>query len=115
MLDNQIRGRVVIPIGAAGATGTLLDGPNGIACAYTATGIYAVTGLPICPSATTARSKAKFWFCLQSPALTVTECTITTAHSTSAGTLTFKTSKGGTAAEPASGDVIVMFWEMERE
>ena len=115
LLDNQVRWRVTVPIGAAGATGTLLDGPNGIACTYTATGKYAFTGIPLCPSATTSRSKAKFWFTLQSPSLTVTECTITVAHSTSAGTLTATTSKAGTAAEPASGDVIVMWCEMERE
>jgi hypothetical protein len=115
LLDNQIDGRVVVPVGAAGATGTLLDGPYGIACAYTATGKYAFTGLPICPSATTARSKAVFWTQLVSPLLTVTEATITVAHSTSAGTLTVTTSKAGTAAEPASGDVLILFWKMERE
>ena len=115
LLDNQITGHVTVPIGAAGATGTLLDGPNGIACAYTATGKYAFTGLPICPTATTSRSKAKFWTSLQSPLLTVTEATITVAHSTSLGTLTVTTSKAGSAAEPASGDVLVLFWKMERE
>ncbi len=115
LLDNQIMGRVVVPLTTAGATATLLDGPNGIACALGATGVYAFTGLPICPTATTTRSKAKFWTQLQSPALTVTECTITVAHSTSAGTLTVTTSKGGTPTTPASGDVITLFWQMERE
>ncbi len=115
LLDNQISGRVVVPITTAGATATLLDAPNGVACALGATGVYAFTGLPLCPTATSSRSKAKFWWSVTSPALTVTECTMTVAHSTSAGTLTLTFSKAGTPTTPASGDSFTLFWQMERE
>lgn len=106
------RWSVVIPIGAAGATGTLLQGPPGIACAYTATGIYAVSAMPLAMAESTGKSRVHFQ--LYSPSLTVTECTVT-ADDYNAGTLTFKTSKGGTAAEPASGDTITMYFEGESE
>jgi hypothetical protein len=115
LLENMVLYRVTIPITTAGATDTLLDAPNGVTATLGATGVYAIAGLPPCPSATTSRSKASFMFQLQSAAATVTEVTISTAHSTSAGTISITCSKAGTAATPASGDKIYMWILMERE
>jgi len=104
---------VVIPIGAAGATGTLLQAPlPGLTVTNNGTGIYDVAGMPIAMAESTGKSRVHFQ--LYSPSLTVTECTVT-ADDYNAGTLTFKTSKAGTAAEPASGNTITMYFEGESE
>jgi len=104
---DTIKWTTEVPIGASGATGTLLRGPNGIAFAKNTTGVYDGTGLPITPA-----GKGRFQFGLYSPLLTVTECTVT-AYDGAAGTMTFTTSKGGTAAEPASGDKVWVYFEGE--
>ncbi len=115
LLPNIVHWWAYIPIGAAGATGTIKDAPNGFACANVGTGVFDVTGMPPCPATTTSNSKAVFVFTLASPGATVKECVISTAHSLANGTISFTTSKAGTAANPASGDVVVMHCWMERE
>jgi hypothetical protein len=87
-----------IPIGAAGAVGTI-DGDTGITCVNSGTGTFNLT-YPPC-------MKAKFQLCLQSAAATVTEA-ILTAKSATAGTAALRTSKAGTATNPANGDVITV-------
>jgi len=115
LLTNLVFWWAHIPISAAGATGTIKDAPQGFACANAGTGVFNVTGMPPCPATTTSNSKATFWFSLQSPAATVTECVISTAHNLANGTVSFTTSKAGTAANPADGDVVRLFCVMERE
>ncbi len=94
-----------VPIGASGATGTLAGPyPNGIAIAKNGTGIYDITGMPICPA-----GKGRLYFSFFSPLLTVTHYTLT-ARDFTLGTATVKMLKNDLAAEPASGDVIwIMF------
>jgi hypothetical protein len=103
---------VVIPIGASGATGTLLQGPPGIACAKSATGVYDVTGMPVGPAESTG--KPRVYFGIYSPTPTV-GCAVVTIDDFNAGTLTFATLVGVTKTEPASGDVITLFFEGESE
>lgn len=103
---------VVIPIGGSGATGTLLQAPEGLTVTKTGTGVYAVAVMPV--SIAASEGKSRVFFGLYSPSLTVTECTVT-AHDFNAGTLTFTTSKAGSAAEPASGDRVTLFFEGESE
>lgn len=95
------------PIGASGATGTLVFAPNGLAIANNTTGVYDVTGMPI-----TEAGKGRFHFGLYSPAGTVGSV-IVTAYSGTAGTMTFHTVVGVTDTEPASGDKIWIFFEGE--
>lgn len=114
LIPDVVHWWAAIPIGAAGATGTIKDAPQGFACAKSATGVYDVTGMPPCPATTTANSKISFLFQLQSPAATVTEAIVSTAPNLSNGTVSFRTSKGGTATEPASGDIVYMHVWMER-
>ena len=89
-----------VPIGASGATGTLAFQPNGMAVAKSDTGVYAVTGMPICPA-----GKGRITFGIYSPAPTVGGAVVTVVDFT-AGTMTFETLVGVTATEPASGDKI---------
>ena len=89
-----------VPIGASGATGTLAFQPNGMAVAKSDTGVYAVTGMPICPA-----GKGRITFGLYSPTPTVGGAVVTVVDFT-AGTMTFETLVGVTATEPASGDKI---------
>lgn len=96
-----------VPIGASGATGTLTFGPVGIAVAKSDTGVYAVTGMPVCPAA-----KGRVWFGIYSPTPTVGGAVQQIVDYT-AGTMTFATVVGVTATEPASGDVITIFFEGE--
>ena len=96
-----------IPIGASGATGTILNAPAGFACAKSATGVYACTGLPIHPT-----GKGRFWFGIYSPTPTVGGAVVT-AKSNTAGTMSFATVVGVTATEPASGDIIWVYFEGE--
>lgn len=103
---------VVIPIGAAGATGTLLQGPPGLTVTNNGTGIFDVAVMPVSIAASEGKSRVAFG--LYSPSLTVTEATVT-AHDFNAGTLTFKTTKAGSAANPASGDRVTLFFEGESE
>lgn len=91
-----------IPIGASGATGTLVGQPNGMAVAKSNTGIYAVTGMPICPA-----GAGVITYGIYSPTPTV-GCAVTAAVDFTAGTATIKTCVGVTATEPASGDKIWM-------
>ena len=104
--------KVVIPIGGSGATGTLLEGPPGIAVAKNGTGTYDVTGMPIAPAESTG--KPTVWFGIYSPTPTV-GCAVVTADDYNAGTLTFKTCVGVTATEPASGDTITLFFRGSSE
>ncbi len=107
------RWSVVIPIGAAGATGTLLQSPDpGLAVAKSATGVYAVTGMPVCPAESTG--KPRVWFGIYSPTPTV-GCAVVTVDDFNAGTLSFATLVGVTKTEPASGDTITLFFEGESE
>lgn len=104
---------MVIPIGAAGATGTLLQSPDpGLTVTHGSTGVYAVAGMPVAMAESTGKSRVHFQ--LYSPSLTVTECTVT-ADDYNAGTLTFTTSKAGSAADPASGDTVTMYFNGESE
>jgi len=96
-----------VPIGASGATGTLVGGPNGIAVAKSDTGIYAVTGMPITPA-----GKGRFTFGIYSPTPTVGGAVVQ-AYDGTAGTMTFATCVGVTATEPASGNKIWIFFEGE--
>ena len=104
---DTIKWRVEVPIGASGATGTLVDGPNGIAVAKSDTGIYAVTGMPLTPA-----GKGKFSFGLYSPTPTVGSVVVQ-AYSGTAGTMTIATCVGVTPTEPASGDKIWIYFEGE--
>ncbi len=105
------RYRIVCPIGASGATGTLTKAPIGVAIAKNGTGIYDVTGLPICPA-----GSGQFFFGIYSPGAppTVGSAVVTTVDLT-AGTMTFKTLVGVTVTEPASGDIITIFFVGEGE
>ncbi len=96
-----------VPIGASGATGTLTFGPVGIAVAKNTTGVYDVTGMPICPAA-----KGRVWFSIYSPTPTV-GCAVQQVVDYTAGTMTFATCVGVTPTEPASGDVITIHFEGE--
>ncbi len=96
-----------VPIGASGATGTLRRGPNGIAVAKNTTGVYDVTGMPITPA-----DKGRIWFGIYSPTPTV-GCAVTQVKDFTAGTMTFATCVGVTPTEPASGDIITIFFEGE--
>ncbi len=99
---------LLVPIGASGATGTLAGPyPNGIAIAKNTTGVYDVTGMPICPAL-----NARIYLGWFSAALTITHCTIT-ARSLTAGTMTIKTLKNDVAAEPASGDELYIYFRGE--
>lgn len=89
-----------VPIGASGATGTLAMQPNGMAVAKSDTGIYAVTGMPICPA-----GAGILTFGLYSPTPTVGGV-VTQAVDFTAGTATIATCVGVTPTEPASGDKI---------
>ncbi len=102
------RWEMEVPIGASGATGTLAGPyPNGIAIAKNGTGIYDITGMPICPS---GKGRLNFsWF---SPLLTVTHATLT-AKDFTLGTATVKMLKNDLAAEPASGDIIWVYFSGE--
>lgn len=102
----------VVPIAGSGATGTLLQGPPGIAVAKSATGVYAVTGMPIAMAESTGKSRV--WFGIYSPTPTVGSVVVT-ADDFNAGTMTFATCVGVTATEPASGDTITIFFEGESE
>jgi len=104
---DTVRWTCEIPIGASGATGTLKFGPNGIAVAKSATGIYAVTGMPVTPA-----GLGRFAFGLYSPAGTVGSAFVT-AYDGAAGTMTFHTSVGVTDTEPASGDKVWLYFEGE--
>lgn len=96
-----------VPIGASGATGTLVFAPNGLAIAKNATGVYDVTGMPLTPA-----GKGRFRFGVYSPLLTVDNAVVT-AYSGTAGTATIKTTLAGVATEPASGDKIWIYFEGE--
>jgi hypothetical protein len=96
-----------IPIGASGATGTILNAPAGFACAKSATGRYACTGVP-----TYAAGKGRFWFSLKSASPTV-GAAVVRANDGAAGTMSFSTVVGATETEPASGDVVWVHFEGE--
>jgi len=104
---GTIKWTAEVPIGASGATGTLVGEPNGMAVAKGATGVYNCTGLPATPA-----GKCRFWYGLFSPAGTVGSA-ITTIMDNPAGTMTFRTAVGVTATEPASGDKIWIYCECE--
>lgn len=90
-----------VAIGAAGAVDSTIAGYRvapGVTVANTGTGTFSLV-YPVCPNAT-----IKVWI-ESSAAATVTEA-ILTAKSPSAGTGTIRTSKAGTATNPASGDLI---------
>lgn len=90
-----------VAIGAAGAVDSTITGyrvAQGVVMANTGTGTFSLV-YPACPGAVV------HVFVEQSAAATVTEA-ILTAKSPSAGTATVRTSKAGTAANPASGDLI---------
>ncbi len=106
---NQRRWSAHIPIGAAGATGTILSAPYGFACAKNGTGIYDCTGLPPCPA-----GQGRFFFQVYSPGSPPTVGgAVVTAYDLNAGTMTFKTVVGVTVTQPASGDIIWLFFEGE--
>jgi hypothetical protein len=88
-----------IPIGAAGAVGTI-DGDTGITAVNAGTGLFTL-GFPPC-------LKVRLNAFLKSAAATVTEAIVTAASAT-AGTATLRTSKAGTAVNPANGDVITLY------
>jgi len=104
---DTIKWSCEVPIGGSGATGTLAFGPVGIAVAKNTTGVYDVTGMPICPAA-----KGRIKFGIYSPTPTVGDAVVTAVDFT-AGTMTFKTCVGVTPTEPASGDKIWIFFEGE--
>jgi hypothetical protein len=98
-----------IPIGASGATGTITGAPFGFACAKNGTGTYDCTGVPVVPTDNNARVSFGFY----SPTPTVSSAVTSAKDFTSAGTFTFKTLSGVTPTEPASGDIIYVFFEGE--
>lgn len=98
-----------IPIGASGATGTILQGPPGLTVAKNGTGTYDCTNLPPWPA---SAGKGRWKFGLYSPASTVGSA-IVTAYNATNGTMTFKTVVGVTATEPANGDIIWLYFEGE--
>jgi hypothetical protein len=90
-----------VAIGAAGAVDSTIAGYRvapGVTVANTGTGTFSLA-YPVCPNATIKV------FVEMSAAATVTEA-ILTAKSPTAGTATIRTSKAGTATNPASGDLI---------
>ena len=96
-----------IPIGASGATGTILNAPAGFACAKSATGVYDCTGCPAFPT-----GKGRYRFSLKSAVPTVGGAVVEAVDG-AAGTMSFFTLVGVTATEPASGDIIWVFFEGE--
>jgi hypothetical protein len=92
---------------AGGATSTITTNlPTLPAVANSASSVFAVTNLPPCPG--TPRYNIQIY----SPGATVTEA-IVTAYSATNGTLSYRTSKAGTATDPASGDIIWLYFEGE--
>lgn len=90
-----------VAIGAAGAVDSTIAGYRvapGVTVANTGTGTFSVA-YPAAPNATICA------FIELSAAATVTEA-ILTAKAPSSGTATLRTSKAGTATNPASGDLI---------
>jgi hypothetical protein len=90
-----------VAIGAAGAVDPTIAGNRvapGVVMANTGTGTFSLV-YPACPNAT-----IRVWV-ESSAAATVCEA-ILTAKSQTAGTATVRTSKAGTATNPASGDLI---------
>lgn len=105
--NDVIRWVCEVPIGASGATGTLVNAPNRMTVAKNGTGVYDVAVMPITPA-----GKGRFSFGLYSPAGTVGSAFVT-AYDGAAGTMSFTTAVGVTATEPASGDKIWIFYEAE--
>jgi hypothetical protein len=95
---------VVGTSGAVGATSTY-DHPD-ITVTLSTTGVYTLTYPP--------SVDATLQFELYSPLGTITEA-IVTAKDANAGTATIQLSKAGTAAEPASGDVVTMHFLLKTE
>jgi hypothetical protein len=98
-----------IPIGASGATGTILQAPPAFAAAKNGTGVYDCTNLPPWIA---SKGKGRFRFGIYSPALTVFAAVVTAYNATN-GTMTFKAVSAGGATEPASGDIIWVYFEGE--
>lgn len=95
----RILGQADFVIGGSGAVASTEGDPD-IAAANSGTGTFNLTY----PAAT----KAKIYYGIkQSAAATITEI-IGTAVSTTAGTASFRTSKAGTAVNPASGDILTV-------
>lgn len=95
---------VVGTSGAVGATSTY-DHPD-ITVTLSTTGIYTLTYPP--------SVDAEIGFRAYSPLGTISEA-ILTAKNANAGTATMRLSKGGTAAEPASGDVVTILFDLRTE
>lgn len=99
-----------IPIGASGATGTIVGPiPIGFTCTKNTTGVYDCTNLP---SWIPSVGKGRFYFGLYSPTPTVGSVVVS-AYDATAGTMTFKTLSGVTPTQPASGDIVWLFFEGE--
>ncbi len=95
----------------AGVTSTITTSlPTLPAVANGASSIFAVTNLPPMPILTGAAPRITF--SIYSPAATVTEVIITAFNATN-GTLSYRTSKAGTATDPAASDVITLVFEGE--
>ncbi len=91
-------------IGGSGAVSSTEGDPD-ISAANTGTGTFSL--------AYPAVLKAKIQYGIkQSAAATITEI-IGTAVSTTAGTAAFRTSKAGTAVNPASGDILTVWFIAE--
>ncbi len=102
---------VNVLMAGSGATSTITTSlPTLPAVANSASSIFAVTNLPPMPIVT--GTAPRITFSIYSPLATVTECIITAFNATN-GTLSYRTSKAGTAADPAAADVITLVFEGE--
>lgn len=107
--SETVSWQVTVPIGASGATGTLVGPyPNGFAIAKNTTGVYDMTGIPLSPAGT-----GRWRFGIFSAALTI-DSVVVTAFDETAGTATIKTVLGSASpVQPASGDKIYIFYSAE--
>ncbi len=100
----RVSGVAKFVIGGSGAVSSTEGDPD-IAAANSGTGTFTLT-YP-------ASLKAKIQYGIkQSAAATITEI-IGTAVSPTAGTASFRTSKAGTAVNPASGDILTVWFLAE--
>lgn len=96
----------------AGTTSTITSNlPTLPAVGNGSSSVFAVTNLPPAPATGGDGNVPRYYAQIYSPAATITE-PIITAYDAVAGTLSFRTSKAGTATNPASTDKVWLFFEM---
>jgi len=102
-----IQARAKLVVGSSGAVGSSssYDHPD-ITITSNGTGLYDLTYPPSVDATISGH--------IYSAGATITEWIIT-AKSATAGTATIRLSKGGTAAQPASGDEVTLYLDLKTE